>query len=928
MGSLNCCKKPFIICGQDLKKSSAIDNDIDNQNLEDNPQDTQLNVNGKEDNGEIQTTSNQIFNDKEGIPSNKGVKYESPNNGSYHQQNNEEEKNEDYNIQTQKDEESQYVKQNNVNEGKQEGEGPQYYNTEYPIQMADGKNSNILRMGNNSQQVNINNNNLCNPKVNNNVGGVDLKSLEQNQSNIKSLSLEQQQKMSNTKQMTNKSEYYSMDTNGKQVIIENQVNISNQNDIEDFNRLFKPATSQYFSVNSNQNGIISQGDIDNNNFWQQNSPPNNIQTNNEGTVTQHLGDDNKLEQRSHTQEIKKEIKMTRKAPTISEEEDAMKYYKKVIDDEVKSVNYKGIGNVDLNISKSVSKNDDLKNLSESAGTSVNNNLKQIKSETKAQVINALDMKDLPEVFGSSDINNYKQITTTTTTQIIGNQDIKNLPEVFGSSDINHFKQTETTGQIDLKDKPEHIKPMVDSNNFNQIITTSTKEGIVDSKAPPEVFRSSGIKKFKQTVTTIIKNKKNDKKDLHLSPTNNNDFKQTTTTIAKEGIIDMKDLPEVFGSSDINNFKQTTTTTTIIKEGNIDMKDLPEVFGSSDINNIKQITTTTTTKEVGNNDLFGIKPSPENNNVEQTTTTITKNIESVPIDLKKGIEQKLSTNPINGNRNEDYHNNFKQSVSHAISEPLYLKQFGQEQNSSVLLNNYGNFHYSNKETNKGHINSINLKEFGIEKNLPTNQINENENYNKYLNQFESKNTSEPIDLYKFGLEPNSSAVKQITTTTTTKIIENAPANINSNDNGHFYDIHNMNNLNVNQTTTTTKISQNPAFDSKQFEINQNQNDSSYGTVHLNELNQHVSGTLDLNQLGKEGQSNISSGDFQEATITSSKNIQNGSLNLNQFENVNSLPPNNGEYNFNNTSGSKKTGTNLSKSTYVAPSQSHHLNYNFN
>ena len=40
---------------------------------------------------------------------------------------------------------------------------------------------------------------------------------------------------------------------------------------------------------------------------------------------------------------------------------------------------------------------------------------------------------------------------------------------------------------------------------------------------------------------------------------------------------MKNLPEVFGSSDINKFKQTSTTTTNVKnEGDIDMKDLPQI----------------------------------------------------------------------------------------------------------------------------------------------------------------------------------------------------------------------------------------------------------------------------------------------------------------------------------------------------------------
>ena len=92
------------------------------------------------------------------------------------------------------------------------------------------------------------------------------------------------------------------------------------------------------------------------------------------------------------------------------------------------------------------------------------------------------------------------------------------------------------------------------------------------------------------------------------------MQQTTTKITKEEIINMKDLPEVFGSSDIQNFKKITTTTettgnadlkdhpdknnfldnnvkqitTITKEEIINMKDLPEVFGSSDINNFKKI----------------------------------------------------------------------------------------------------------------------------------------------------------------------------------------------------------------------------------------------------------------------------------------------------------------------------------------------------
>ena len=48
---------------------------------------------------------------------------------------------------------------------------------------------------------------------------------------------------------------------------------------------------------------------------------------------------------------------------------------------------------------------------------------------------------------------------------------------------------------------------------------------------------------------------------------------------------MKDLLETFGSSNINNFKQSTIT--ITTTGSLYMKDLPETFGSSNINNYKQ-----------------------------------------------------------------------------------------------------------------------------------------------------------------------------------------------------------------------------------------------------------------------------------------------------------------------------------------------------
>ena len=310
------------------------------------------------------------------------------------------------------------------------------------------------------------------------------------------------------------------------------------------------------------------------------------------------------------------------------------------------------------------------------------NFQQTTTTTTTKTIGNIDMDDLPEVFGSFDINkfgqpttlvkkeeikvekqnvdsgdnnNFKQTTTTTTTKTTGNADLadfkidlKNykldmddLPEVFGSSDISHFKQTTTTTTtttkkegVDLQKKDSKEQ---DNKNFKQI-TTTTAQGIIDMKDLPEVFGSSDINKFKQTTTTtttITKKEGGEEKKESNQPDSNN-FKQITTTTTTEGIIDMKDLPEVFGSSDINNFKQITTTTTT--EGKLDMDDLPEVFGSFNISNFKQTTTETKTEgKLGPKDMQKGLDTTNLKNVKQTTTTTTKEGKIDLKDLPEGFD---------------------------------------------------------------------------------------------------------------------------------------------------------------------------------------------------------------------------------------------------------------------------------------------------
>jgi hypothetical protein len=168
---------------------------------------------------------------------------------------------------------------------------------------------------------------------------------------------------------------------------------------------------------------------------------------------------------------------------------------------------------------------------------------------------------------------------------------------------------------------------------------------------------------------------------------------------------MKDLPETFGSSNINNFKQTKTTTTTKTTGNIDlnnlgnltssqidniinMKDLPETFGSSNINNIKK-TTVTTTKTTGNMPIdlkqFGLE---ENSSLAQNNIDLKQfGLETNPSAMSTGQKQVTTiTKTIQSSEpNEDYSKYFQQGESQQADTNIDLKQFGLEKNASGISN---------------------------------------------------------------------------------------------------------------------------------------------------------------------------------------------------------------------------------------------------
>ena len=161
---------------------------------------------------------------------------------------------------------------------------------------------------------------------------------------------------------------------------------------------------------------------------------------------------------------------------------------------------------------------------------------QIQNVAKVEKVEQIQEEDFNKYFTNADTNNiinkeekaekeipfeFKQV------EVNANE---SLPETFGTFNIQ---------QLGLEQYPE-----------NQNATTTATE----------------------TANTVIKKEDNvDVKDLP----------QNLTEEQIKQIIDMKDLPDTFGSSNINNFKQVITTTMETK-GNVDLTNIPEKLTTEQI----------------------------------------------------------------------------------------------------------------------------------------------------------------------------------------------------------------------------------------------------------------------------------------------------------------------------------------------------------
>ena len=196
--------------------------------------------------------------------------------------------------------------------------------------------------------------------------------------------------------------------------------------------------------------------------------------------------------------------------------------------------------------------------------------------------------------GNENLDNFYSRAKTTAPVDLKQLAFSSNAQQQGGLDINKFFQQKNinTHITQKSDSVASVTPISTKEDINKFFKQQTNNASVQQSNSPNNLDQFFQKSVSQRIEPIDgRNNFDNSKQIKVTKVN----------------IDMEDLPETFGSSDINNFKQKTiTTATVTKEispdykinidmknFNLDMKDLPETFGSSDINkNVKQTTTTT------------------------------------------------------------------------------------------------------------------------------------------------------------------------------------------------------------------------------------------------------------------------------------------------------------------------------------------------
>ena len=406
----------------------------------------------------------------------------------------------------------------------------------------------------------------------------------------------------------------------------------------------------------------------------------------------------------------------------------------------------------------------------------NQNQQQVNLGNIASVAPTKENDDLNKYFKSMTLANQNPIDLNKFFQTgIKQNDIinmKDLPETFGSNNINNYipqqQETKTTTTIKTT-QVENINP-----------AELKKIEVNVNESLPETFGSNNIQQLglEQYPETKINNNVSEKIE-------NNEVKnipKALTNSQMNEIINMKDLPQTFGSNNINTYNKTKTTTITKTTGDIDLNNLQRNLTVSQINNI-----------------INMKDLPQtigSNNMQQTTTTtISKNNDNIPIDLKQyGITQEVS--PSVESKEKDI-NRVTNTVQSSIEIPTedYSKYFGQQgvnqkTSSPVDLQQID-------ISNILHGSNITFKQ-------PSQDLNSYANINNYQVSQPVIKTAVSSPIVTTGNVNNLNTQKTTTTTTTTNINPTLVAQSTVTSPGINLNNYGLNNAQQKTTTTTTTI----------------------------------------------------------------------------------------------------------------------------
>ena len=350
--------------------------------------------------------------------------------------------------------------------------------------------------------------------------------------------------------------------------------------------------------------------------------------------------------------------------------------------------------------------------------------------------------------------------------------MKDLPETFGSNNINNYipqqQETKTTTTIKTT-QVENINP-----------AELKKIEVNVNESLPETFGSNNIQQLglEQYPETKINNNVSEK----IETIDMKNIPKALTNSQMNEIINMKDLPQTFGSNNINTYNKTKTTTITKTTGDIDLNNLQRNLTVSQINNI-----------------INMKDLPQtigSNNMQQTTTTtILKNNDNIPIDLKQyGITQEVS--PSVESKEKDI-NRVTNTVQSSIEIPTedYSKYFGQQginqkTSSPVDLQQID-------ISNILHGSNITFKQ-------PSQDLNSYANINNYQVSQPVIKTAVSSPIVTTGNVNNLNTQKTTTTTTTTNINPTLVAQSTVTSPGINLNNYGLNNAQQKTTTTTTTI----------------------------------------------------------------------------------------------------------------------------